>query len=249
MNLILETTTGKLVPAGEPARLARGGVQALTLQLLTNGVAGLLPDGQPIVLSIFAPDDLVTPVLTVSAWTADGAGVRYSASLNTLAGALAWVQSATYLARIDYGSPNAASGLFHLIFGDGAAAPGATPQITITQPSGPVDYTEVIGTFGGKVMVNQTEGFWRVKSAGQILGLQLSAQDAPTGAAIIVEIYKGGVATGKTATLAAAAKNQETIFGSPLAIAIGDVIQFRPTQVGSTKPGTNLTVRAVVRLS
>lgn len=249
MNLSLETTTGLLVPAGEPARLARGGVQALSLRLLTNGAAGLLPVGQPIALKLFSPADLATPVVTIAAWTADATGVRYTATLNTLNGALAWVQSATYLARIDYGTPNVESGIFHLIFGEGAAAPGVSPQITIVQPTGPVNYTELLGTFAGKAVVNQEEGYLRVKAAANILGLQLNAQDAPTGSALIVELVQNGVPTGKTATLAAAAKAQETIFPAPLAVAVGDTLKFRPTQVGSTKPGTQLSVRAIVQLT
>jgi hypothetical protein len=111
-----------------------------------------------------------------------------------------------------------------------------------------VNYTESLGLFAGKIAVGQAEGFWRAKAACQILGLQLNAQDAPTGASVEVDLTKNGVDQGKIAVLVAGAKAQETIFAAPLAVAVGDLIRFKPTQVGSTKPGTNLAVKAIVQL-
>ncbi len=64
-----------------------------------------------------------------------------------------------------------------------------------------------------------------------------------------MEVIVAGAGTGKTATLTAGQKSQETIFVAPLALAVGDIVQFRPTQVGSDKAGTNLSVGAIVQLT
>ena len=249
MLLILETTTGKLVPAGEPISLPRGGLNKVLVQFVTNGAAALLPDGAPIAVKLFSPADLVTPLTTLAAFTAVPGDLNYTGNLDTLGGGLVNLERGTLLALISYGTPNVDSGLFQVNYGRGAGGGAAAPQIVITQPAGPVNYVQALGQFGGKAILNQVEGFCRVKSVGSLLGLQLNCQDAPTGADLIVEIVKGGVGTGKFATLAAGSKYQETAFGAALPLAIGDIIQFRPTQIGSVKPGTNLNVGGIVQLS
>lgn len=249
MLLILETTTGKLVPSGEAIPLPRGGLHTVLVQFVTNSVAALLAGGAPVALKLYSPADLVTPIATLAAFTAVPADLNYTGQFDTLSGGLAALERGTLLARISYGTPNVDSGLFHVNYGTGSAGGAAAPQIVISQPTGPVNYVQALGQFGGKAILNQVEGFHRVKSVGNMLGLQVNAQDAPTGADLIVEIVKGGVGTGKFATLAAASKSQETIFGAPLALAIGDIIQFRPTQIGSVKPGTNIGVGAIIQLS
>lgn len=246
----LETTTGLLKPGGVALPIARGPQEA-TLQFLTNSVAALLADGAPIALKLYALGDTVTPLATFNAWTAVPAWLCYKATLNPLAvAALGYLPACTLLGRISYGAVNVDTPFFHVLWGGSGEVTGApvTP-IVVTQPTGPTNYAQNLGTFGGKVAVNQVEGFYRVKAPGSLLGLQLNCQDAPTGADLIVEVIKGGVATGKTAKITAGAKYEETIFGAPLALAVGDVIQFKPTQVGSGKPGTNLTVSGVVQLS
>ena len=249
MLLILETTTGKLVPAGEPIPLPRGGLHTVLVQLTANGVAALLPGGAPVALKLYSPADLVTPIATLAAFTAVPGDLNYTGQLDTLSGGLVNLERGTLLARISYGTPNVDSGLFHVHYGTGAADGAPAPQIVITQPTGPVNYVQALGQFGGKAILNQVEGFWRVKAPGNLLGLQLNCQDAPTGADLIVEIVKGGIGTGKFATLVDGQKSQETVFGAPLALAIGDIVQFKPTQIGSVKPGTNLNVGGIVQLS
>lgn len=250
MNLILETTTGLLVPAGVAPALPRGGSETVLVQFVTNGVAALLPGGSPVALKLYALGDLVNPLATLAAFTAVPGDLNYTGQLDTLGGGLANLPRGTLMARISYANPNVDSGWFQIKYGDTGSAAGApAPQIVITQPTGPVNYVQALGQFGGKAILNQVEGFWRVKAPGNLLGLQLNCQDAPTGADLIVEIVKGGVGTGKFATLVAGQKSQETVFGAPLALAIGDIVQFRPTQIGSNKPGTNLNVGGIVQLS
>lgn len=249
MKLYLETTTGQLVPAGVAPNLPRGGLDAVFIQFLTVGVAALLPGGAPIALRIYSPADLVTPLVTLSAFTASAGDVGYFGSLDTVSGGLASLERGTLFAKISYGTPNVDAQAFLLNYGAGGSGAGAPlTQLVISSPTGPVNYVQDIGDFGGRVATGQTEGFWRVKAPCNLLGLQLNCQDAPTGAALLVEIYKGGAAQGKIGQLTAATKAEETIFGSPLALAIGDIVQFRCTQVGSTKAGSNLTVKGIVQL-
>lgn len=251
MKLYLETTTGQLVPAGVAPNLPRGGLDAVFLQFLTVGVAALLPGGAPIALRLYSPADLVTPLATLAVFAASAGDVGYLGSLDTVSGGLVSLERGTLIAKISYGTPNVDSQPFLVNYGAGGTSGAGAPitQLVISAPTGPVNYVQDLGDFGGVVKTGQTEGFFRVKSPCSLLGLQLNCQDAPTGADLLVEIYKGGVAQGKVAKITAASKAEETIFGAPLACAIGDIIQFRCTQVGSVKPGTNLTVKAILQLT
>jgi hypothetical protein len=247
LKLKLETTTGILSPGGVAPEIPRGPFDA-TLQFLTNNVAALLPNGHPIALKLYSLTDTVIPLATFNVWTAVPGFLSYTATINPSATDLGYMPAGTLYGRLSYGTPNVNTPLFHVVFGGSGEVVGAPiVPIIITQPSGPVDTVQDIGTFGGRVVVDQVEGFWRVKAPCQLLGLQLNAQDAPVGADLLVDVVKGGVAQTKIATLTAGAKTQETIFGAPLVLATGDSIQFKPTQVGSTKAGTNLTVKAVLK--
>lgn len=248
MNLILEKTTGKLVPAGQPARLSRGGVQALTLQFLDSSVAELLSGGAPIALKIFALDDTETPLLSVTDWTGDATNVRYTATLDTLAGALAWVQQGTYFARIDYGTPNVESGLFHLVYGGTNAAPGQVPNITLTSVSTvgkflvPMIFTGRLTATGDSALF----GYYKAKTAGTILGTQIFAQVAPTGSDVTVDLIDAGESElSKISTLTDGAKAEETIFGAPLVVDVGDVIRAKIKTIGSTVKGSYLTMNLI----
>ncbi len=248
MNLILEKTTGKLVPSGQPAQLARGGVQALSLQFLDSGVAELLAGGAPIALKIFAIDDTDAPLVTIDAWTADATGVRYTTNYNTLAGALAWVQGATYFARIDYGTPNVESILFHLVYGGTNAAPGPAPQVSIQTIStvgkflAPMLYIGRLNADGAKALF----GYYKVKHAGKIHGAQLFAQTAPTGADVTVDLIDAGEdELAKVSTLSDGAAAEETIFPAALDVEVGDVIRAKIKTVGSGNRGGYLTLNLI----
>ncbi len=249
MKLYLDVPTGQLIPAGVAPNLPRGGAENLFLQFLTNNVAALLPGGAPIALRLYLASDLVNAIATFNTFTSSPADLGYKASIDTLSGGLAILERATLFAKISYGTPNVDSALFLVNYGVGTSSSGApVTQLVISAPTGPVNYVQPIGQFGGRVILNQVEGFWRVKAPCSLLGLQLNAQDAPTGANLLIDVIKGGVAQNKIATLTAAAKSEETIFGAPLVLAIGDIIQFKPTQVGSVKAGTNLDVKGIVTL-
>lgn len=248
MNLILEKTTGKLVPAGEPGRLARGGVQSLSLQFLDSGVAGLLAGGAPIALKLFELDDTDDPILSVTNWTADEDKLLYTATLDTLAGVLAWVQQKTYLARIDYADPTVASSLFHLVYGGAAAAPGTQAQViqrdvtTVGQFPVVLKRTGNLSTTGAKSVF----GYYYVEHAGRILGAQLAAENAPEGADVQVDLINAAdEELGKVMTLSDGEKAERTVFAAPLNVSAGDVLRCKLLQVGSTKPGSYLLVNLI----
>lgn len=247
----LETTTGLLKPGGVALPIARGPQEA-TLQFLTDNVAALLADGAPIALKLYAVSDTVTPIATFGAWTAVPAWLCYKATLNPLGvAALGYLPACTLLGRISYGTPNVDTPLFHVLWGGSGEVTGApVAPIVVVQRTGPAKYVQSIGAIVGKAQVGQVDGFWRVNSAGDLVGLQLAAQVAPGGADLIVEVIKNGVATGKTAKLTAASKSEETVFaGGALALAIGDVVKFKPTQIGDTTVGSNLSVAGMMQLT
>lgn len=248
MNLYLDTTSGKLKPDGVAPNLPRGGADNVFLQFTTNNVAALLPNGAPIALRLYLPSDLGNAIATFNTFTPSPGDVGYLAAIDTLSGGLAVVERGTLFGRISYGNPNVDGAWFLVNYGAGVSAGAPVTPIVVSTPTGPVNYVQAIGQFGGRVVVNQPEGFWRVKAPCNLTGLQVSAQDAPTGANLLVEIVKGGVPTGKVATLTAGSKSEETIFGAPLVLAIGDSVQFRVTQVGSNKPGSNLDVKGITQL-
>ena len=100
--------------------------------------------------------------------------------------------------------------------------------------------------FHGDAIDEAIFGYFYAEQACSILGMLISAQDAPTGAAITIDLVNGaGAEQTKVGTLAAAATKQRTIFGSALAVAAGDVIQAKFKTVGSTLPGQNITVNLI----
>ena len=71
-----------------------------------------------------------------------------------------------------------------------------------------------------------------------------SAPDVP-GADLVVALTVNGTVRA-TVTVAAGA-HRGVVSVTPLSLAIGDVLDFNVTQVGSTLPGANLTVTAITR--
>lgn len=245
MKLTLETTTGLLVPGGVAPPLSRGSEKIL-LRFVTNGVAALLPDDTPIALKLWLASVADDPIATLAAWTTLTADVAYRATVDARTIAeLAWLQSGVLIGRVDYGDPVVQSAAFQINYGAGTAAGGSgAPQIVITQPAGPVKITPHIGYFQGKLVADQVEGRWVANAACQLTGFDLHAQVSPDGADVIVEAVLNGVPTGKVSTLPDGSKGGYSAFAAPLAVAIGDVVQFKPTQVGTNRPGTYLSVGA-----
>jgi hypothetical protein len=171
-SLVLETSTGFLVPAGRSAKLAAGGTQLLELSFLTAGVLGLLADPTAIALKAYAPEDLVTEVFSITDWTRNTDRDLYTASLNTLSGALTSVRRAVYMAKITYGASH--SEWFHLRYGERATGNGGgTTQAP--QPTGRVreitvaGYGSGAGELGDLDETSLAQGLYAVTVEGQPL--------------------------------------------------------------------------------
>lgn len=97
--------------------------------------------------------------------------------------------------------------------------------------------------FSGDAVDESIFGFFYAEFPTVIYGMLLFAQDAPTGADLTVDLVNGaGAEQTKIGTLAAAASRQRTLFGAPLSLAAGDILQAKIKSVGSGTPGQNLTV-------
>ena len=84
---------------------------------------------------------------------------------------------------------------------------------------------------------------YSVRAGGFLGKVTLSADTAPTGAAITVDVLVNGVVE-RTATLAATVATQTTDVPSPsVALSIGDIVTVDVTQIGSSEPGQDLTVQ------
>lgn len=102
--------------------------------------------------------------------------------------------------------------------------------------------------FHGDAIDETIFGYFYAEAACSIIGALIFAQDAPTGAALTIDLVNGaGTEQSKVATLADGATKQRTAFGSALAVAVGDVIQAKIKSIGSTLPGQNLTFVLIVK--
>ena len=250
MNILLETTTGQPTPAGIAPQIIRG-PQQIVLGFPTNGVIGPISGGaSTISLQFFKPSALGTVLATFDTWLLDLSGNYYVAAVDPSSAAnMAWLQDQVLLAQVTYGAGATQSIKFMVNFG-GPGSQNATPRppAYILQTAGAGIYPQDIGRFVGDLVLTQTEGYFKAKAAASVLGFQLHAQTAPTGASVLVQAVKNGAAVaGAIATLTNGQKSQETTFGSAITLAIGDTLQFVITQIGSTTPGSELDVRAILQ--
>jgi len=79
----------------------------------------------------------------------------------------------------------------------------------------------------------------------ELIGAAAYAKTAPAGADLIVALTVNG--TVRATMTVAAGTNRGVVSISPLSLAIGDVLDFNITQVGSTTAGAGLTVTAITR--
>ena len=101
--------------------------------------------------------------------------------------------------------------------------------------------------FAGELTDEQVFGYFKARSACRVIGAQLFAQIAPTGAAVTVDLINGAATEQtKIATLAAGAAVQETIYGAALVLAAGDVIRAKLKSVGSAEHGEFLTCNLII---
>lgn len=102
--------------------------------------------------------------------------------------------------------------------------------------------------FFGSAIDEQVFGYFYAERACKILGIQLSAQTAPVGAALTVDLVNSsGTEQSTVATLAAGAKQQRTIFASPLSVSIGTEWRGKIKSVGSSTPGGYITANLIIQ--
>ena len=102
--------------------------------------------------------------------------------------------------------------------------------------------------FFGDLVDEQLFGYFKANAACSIVGVQLTAQEAPAGAAVTMDLVYGADAEQtKIATLADGASVQETIFATPLAVAEGGVIRGKIKSIGSGSPGGYLTANLIIK--
>ena len=104
----------------------------------------------------------------------------------------------------------------------------------------------------GTLFTSLTFGYWVPSVSVRLYGVQISAQDIPSGADVHIELLKDGVATGAVGILPSGNANSNTTFAfafdSPVTlVAGGQTLMFRVTQVGSTAPGAFVTTNLIYR--
>lgn len=98
-------------------------------------------------------------------------------------------------------------------------------------------------TIVGSVVLNSTYGYFQTSTNTTVSRAQIACQTAPVGSALTITFVDGsGTSLGVTATVAAGADYQETLFGSPVTFPAGTIIRAKVTAVGSTTPGGYLVI-------
>lgn len=143
-----------------------------------------------------------------------------------------------------------ATGVVGVTGATGVGITGATGAIGITGPTGPAGGpTGPTGPLGpsqpwgpivfiGNAVLNQVFGYFKPTVTTTVSGLQIFAQEIPTGSNITIDIVdSSGAELSRIATLNAGSNKQETSFGLPVPVTAGDFIQLKIKGIGSTSPG------------
>ncbi|GEM_PF-6588698 len=107
------------------------------------------------------------------------------------------------------------------------------------------DYVPLV--FFGDAVANQVFDFFKAKVGIAIYGVELSAQIAPVGSNLTLCLVDGANAeiAGTTATLTAGNKDQETIFGAPIALAAAGIVRAKIKTIGSGTAGGYLNAKLI----
>lgn len=102
--------------------------------------------------------------------------------------------------------------------------------------------------FFGDLIVGQIFDGWTAPFNCNVIGVEISAQKAPTGGPAGFDLVDGaGASYSKAAALAATVKYQRTIFGSALALNEGDFVAGKVTAKGITVAGGYVLVKLIVQ--
>lgn len=100
--------------------------------------------------------------------------------------------------------------------------------------------------FFGNAIDEQIFGYFYAEKAALVIGMQIAAQTAPVGSAVTVDLVNAsGTEQTKIGTLAAGAKQQRTLFATPLTVAEATEWRGKIKTVGSTTPGGYLVVNLI----
>lgn len=98
---------------------------------------------------------------------------------------------------------------------------------------------ETAGTTKTPRLYNRTGKTWTITA------VYSSVDTVPTGSAITAVVWKNGSGTGAISTSISASANTGSTTGASLSVADGDYLQGWPTAVGSTTPGTDLSMLVI----
>lgn len=242
MIITLNTDDGLIVPPGSIARLEKGGLQIVRIQLLEAGSA-VETDPEELVVGLRLPGE-TAPLAVVEDWEYQPSGQFYQGTLDTASGALAWLPGAVLLGRVDQGGQTGQP--FHVRYG----APGAVTAVVgggvtvnVTQlNTGPYNYLMLL-PYHGELTEAQVFGGARVVADGHIYGAQVSAQVAPEGDDVVIDLVDaGGEPLGRSVTLPDGLSLHNTEFAVPLAVPTGMVVRGRVAQHGSGVAGSWLSI-------
>ncbi len=130
-----------------------------------------------------------------------------------------------------------------------ASTPQQVAAATTLQPITDSNMHTANFQFVGKLKTDQPFGFYQPPAAGKVVGLQLFAQTAPTGADVIVDLTDAdGTSLARSGTIEAGNDTGSITFGTPLAFLAGAIIRAEITQVGSGTAGSYLTANLIIQL-
>lgn len=102
--------------------------------------------------------------------------------------------------------------------------------------------------FFGSAIDEQVFGYFYAERAAKILGVQMSAQTAPVGATLTIDLVDAnGVEQSQIASLAAGSKEQRTIFASPFSVSAATAWRGKIKSVGSSTPGGYITANLIIQ--
>lgn len=108
-------------------------------------------------------------------------------------------------------------------------------------------YKHIPQPFFGNAVDEQEFGFFYAEVATRIVGMLITAQNAPTGADLTVDLTKAGVEQSKVGTLTAGSNYQRSAFASPLDLAAGENVRLKIKTIGSSHPGGWPVVTLITR--
>lgn len=130
-------------------------------------------------------------------------------------------------------------------------AQGETGAAGATGATGPRGYGQATFGMDGDIVVLVGTARWRVVGTQTITGVVATVGSAPTGASIIIDVNKNGTTVFTTQanrpTIADGANDSGVEVPDIVALADGDYITIDVDQVGSTTPGSDLTVQILLQ--